>query len=462
VPVTASRLRRPAVLATICLVATLVAGGLHQAANANTPTLTRIRVAMTSTSDWSTLTIPGASLLAAHVAAETPGSHLTYGKDWFMLRGPDRASGVVDAVLLVPVGLNPALTLAKGYRGHSEATVDRTVSSPQTIARMANDLHTGDGPYAQTLTVDRSALVGPGFNPPRVDDRRLVLAFYYPWWSDGSFRSGYWVERPTMEAATDNAGAVATQVRLANQHGIDGFVVSWDGAGSHPQRFDLALQAAEQRPGFVVAPYLEVEEIKQHQGTGPGPILHQLLAALGRARSPAFLHARSRPVVFIFDANRVAAQDWATVRRGLAAAGEHPFLIADDAIGQSHFDGFHYYNPNGLNPSRLAETYLASLGSLRLVADVDPTQPRRLWAATVSPGENNKAINYWNPTVRSRQEGATYDQTWQAALASFPDWVLVTTWNEWLEDTAVAPGTQSGPRALNQTLSWSAQFHGGG
>ena len=39
-----------------------------------------------------------------------------------------------------------------------------------------------------------------------------------------------------------------------------------------------------------------------------------------------------------------------------------------------------------------------------------------------------------------------------------PDWVLVTSWNEWMETTQVAPSEQSGWRALNQTATWAGRF----
>ena len=452
-------IRPPAAAVVLCLAASLLAAGSRLAANADSPTLTRIRVTMSSSSDWSRLTLPGATVLAAHVPAVSPGARLDYGAGSFTLQGPIPSSGTIDAVVLVPAQLTPALRLEKGFEGTARADVDRTNTSPQLIAHLTDDVRTGNGPYATLTPVDRSALVGAGFSPPRVDGRRLVLAFYYPWWTASSFRRGYWVDRPATQAATDSPAAVAGQVDLAAQHGLDGFVVSWDGAGPHPGRFDLALAAAQHRPGFVVAPYLEIDEIREGQGAGPRPVLDQLLAALGRAGAPAFLHAAGRPVVFVFDAHHLRPEDWATVRRGLAAAGQNPFLVADDAAAQAGFDGFHYYNPNGMTASQLSATYLASLASLRLAADVDPGQTRRLWAATVSPGENNRAENFWSPTVRSRQGGATYDQTWQAALPSLPDWVLVTSWNEWFEDTAVAPGIEAGTLALQQTQSWSIQFH---
>jgi len=41
-----------------------------------------------------------------------------------------------------------------------------------------------------------------------------------------------------------------------------------------------------------------------------------------------------------------------------------------------------------------------------------------------------------NPVV-DRQGGRRYDDTWAAALSGAPDWVVVTSWNEWFEGTSV-------------------------
>ena len=42
-----------------------------------------------------------------------------------------------------------------------------------------------------------------------------------------------------------------------------------------------------------------------------------------------------------------------------------------------------------------------------------------------------------------------------------PEWVLITSWNEWYETTNVAPGTTTGTRALDQTRTWTRRFSGG-
>ena len=50
---------------------------------------------------------------------------------------------------------------------------------------------------------------------------------------------------------------------------------------------------------------------------------------------------------------------------------------------------------------------------------------------------------------------------WSAALATRPDWVVISSWNAFPEDTQITPGAAYGRRALDQTTTWSQLFHTG-
>ena len=54
-----------------------------------------------------------------------------------------------------------------------------------------------------------------------------------------------------------------------------------------------------------------------------------------------------------------------------------------------------------------------------------------------------------------RSDGAFYRSTWEAALASDPDWVFITMWNEWWEHTHIEPSEKFGDQYLRITEEYS-------
>jgi len=58
--------------------------------------------------------------------------------------------------------------------------------------------------------------------------------------------------------------------------------------------------------------------------------------------------------------------------------------------------------------------------------------------------------------VVSRERGThrTYDLLWRAALGSAPDWVLITSFNEWHEGTEIEPGVEYRGEFIRRTREW--------
>jgi hypothetical protein len=80
----------------------------------------------------------------------------------------------------------------------------------------------------------------------------------------------------------------------------------------------------------------------------------------------------------------------------------------------------------------------------------------------VSPGYDESRLGRQSARVIDRAQGALYNAQWQAAVAAHPDWILVTSWNEFWENTHIEPSVRFGHRYQNLTLSWSRLFHQGG
>jgi hypothetical protein len=80
---------------------------------------------------------------------------------------------------------------------------------------------------------------------------------------------------------------------------------------------------------------------------------------------------------------------------------------------------------------------------------------------TVMPSYDDRHVRKKNgftiPLVGPR--GSTYDLTWRFALDLSPDMVIVSTWNEFFEGSAIEPTVEHGDLLQKRTLDWSRPAH---
>ena len=80
---------------------------------------------------------------------------------------------------------------------------------------------------------------------------------------------------------------------------------------------------------------------------------------------------------------------------------------------------------------------------------------------TVMPTYNESLVRSYNPfePIAPEIEGEkTYDWTWQTALQHNPDYILITSWNEFFEGSAIEPTKEYGDYYLNATKQWTDKF----
>jgi hypothetical protein len=81
----------------------------------------------------------------------------------------------------------------------------------------------------------------------------------------------------------------------------------------------------------------------------------------------------------------------------------------------------------------------------------------RIAAATVMPGyDETKLVGRSGRVVPRGDLGEFYDRQWEAARASGADWVVISTWNEWAENTEVEAGQRFGEFYVWRTRFWTA------
>jgi hypothetical protein len=124
----------------------------------------------------------------------------------------------------------------------------------------------------------------------------------------------------------------------------------------------------------------------------------------------------------------------------------------------SVFDGHHLYSITW--PNRIAPSSTLSSWADRVRKYNRENGTAKLWVATVMPGYDDRKARPGNGFARSRDDGEYYRQTWQAAIASKPQWVVINSFNEWPEGSYIEPSRAYGGLYLDLTREWAARFKG--
>lgn len=165
--------------------------------------------------------------------------------------------------------------------------------------------------------------------------------------------------------------------------------------------------------------------------------------------SNVWLKVGGKPAIFVY--TRVVGD---FKPEDFAGAREEAVLLMDTfdvAYGRAGRGGLHPYNPVFMDPARLRRDYV----SARYACAANGL----IFAATVAPGYDDTVIR--SPGVRRDREGGKfYDASWEYALSSDPDWVLVCSWNEWHEGSEIEPSKEHGDQALRQTAEWVRRWKG--
>ncbi len=288
----------------------------------------------------------------------------------------------------------------------------------------------------------------------------LVLAFYYSWYDDATWTSGTLSDLPAQRYASADRAAMGRHIDQAKAAGIDAFVVAWYGPGGGNQtESNLAalLEEAAAR-NFRIAILFESDSpFMRGSGEATAALQHAMAT---HAQQPAFLRVEGRPVFFFWRTQRYGIDAWRAMRD--AADPSRAALWIADGVDTSYlalFDGHHLYS-NTWNPAANLESvnrkFAGQVESYR-----QSSGAARIWVATVMPGYNDVRARAGG-FAQDREGGAYYDRSWAAALASTPNWVVVTSFNEWPEGSFIEPSEGWGDYFLGATAAWSGRFKQGG
>lgn len=316
---------------------------------------------------------------------------------------------------------------------------------------------------------------------------KLVLAFYYPWYGtpegpggrslgnrfvhwegvDVNARSiGSSTHYPTVGAYDSRDPAVIDRhADLARTAGIDCLIISWWGKGSFEDAAVKPVLDACARKQLRASIYYE--QVAK-PGT-PESVAAEIVDLVRRfGDHPALLRVtkdgHERPVIFVYGRaiGQLGVKKWASARRVIEKQLDAPPLLIGDDFGDEAikvFDGAHSYGPAGDVAAARRHGESTEVWAKRAMGwwAERPRREGKISCATVFPGYDDTKVR--RPGLKvDREGGKLYQMLWREAVAASPDWVLITSFNEWHEGSEIEPSVELADAYVMMTTEWSARF----
>ena len=293
--------------------------------------------------------------------------------------------------------------------------------------------------------------------PASAQEPRQVWAFYFGWWTGDSWGDGRLLDRPAQPYDSRDGGAVGRQIDEARSAGIDAFIMSWFGPANDNlthQVFNSLLDQSAGR-GFHAAAALDMHEAGFNATTGD--VVNSLSYLINdRANHPGYLRYNGKPVIYFWNQGRFSVADWQNIRNQVDP-NRNTIWVAEGTstafIGV--FDGLYLFNTAwAANPASVAQQWA------NRVRQAGGT----FYTPTVLPGWDEQALaaGRSNPTSPQDRAGGNFlTNSWNGAVSSGANVILVVSWNEYFENSHIEPSQSFGSAALDRLRPLVAAWESG-
>ncbi len=314
-----------------------------------------------------------------------------------------------------------------------------------------------------------------------VETDRLVGVNYYPWFGEKapshSPHRDDWVEESTLtpvlgEYDSADPEVIDQHLQWCLEHGIEWLSISWWGPDDH--RDEIIQQDLRAREAFADIQYSITYETQGRLADNyhtdgidldDDSVRGQLAADLeyfdeNHFGEQNYLHIDGRPVLYLYSAQLLEGDVEAAFEEIAATTGVEPYILADlptarvvDFPISRVADGVTNYNPyhpredieevfHDLYKSRIVSMYL---GASALDADFVPS---------IIPGFDDTAVTHVdrdNPPLEPSPERFERCCDQLDPHMGDAEAVLITSFNEWYESTAIEPAEEFGTDYLELT-----------
>lgn len=299
---------------------------------------------------------------------------------------------------------------------------------------------------------------------------KVVLAYYYIWFTKTSFESGGDLPEamkdihPTIGSYDSHDPKVVEEhVKMARRAKIDAFAVSWwfdDSENGMNDKLELVFEKSKLH-GLKVSIDLEAEPMNRKE------IYKCLKYYLTKYKdNPESLKVEGKPVVVIWGTWKHSPEDWGKIFNKLEEEKLFAFYIVSGQLDEAYlgpFRGLEQYALVDNNDEGLPEFYQRQKKKIERYNKTYPENPAQ-WHATIMPGFDERGIpgreEEGGAGWKERKDGEYYKMTFEAALASKPDWIHITSFNELAEHTHIEPTKEFGWKYIDLTAEFVDKFKG--
>jgi LysM repeat protein len=470
-------------LVTVLVLVVVSAAGPAQAA----PRADTTYVVQPGDSPWriaSRFGLTAAALLAANGLAETaiihPGQVLIIpGPGGPVSAGGGAAPSPAGAYTVQP-GDSPARIAARLGVNFSAFMAANNLGPTSIIHPGQVLIVPGGGPAGAGLppVTAPAAPAAPAGGAPtnHLGTERVVIADYMLWYDPSLFDGTKTWDVPAAGAySSGDFGALQRHVAQAQQACLTGFAAHWYGPGEGftTNNFNQLL-AASAGTGLRHVVVIQANILPGASEQGIADAIRHALSAW--AYGPNYLRLGERPVLIFTDMPRpwgseaAALAGWARIRA--AVDPNHTSIWMAEGLSAAYtplFDGLYVYR---IDHRDFPQSWLKQPRWAAAVRAVEARGPLPIgglyFADTIAPGfDDTRSVNISADHrsgaphfARDRRNGGYFADTFAVTSQTGGDFLFVKSFNEWVEGTAIEPGTTYGDTYLNLTCQYANAYRG--